>query len=302
MPSPPDVVAAGAVVLRRAPKAKAKGNGKGKARGHEVLLVHRPKYDDWSFPKGKLDRGEHELAAAVREVAEESGLAIRLGRPLASQRYAVAGGRMKTVHYWVARTVGGDDTTAYTANDEIDQVVWLPVEQAESRLSYDHDRRTLAEAIRKRRKTTAIVVLRHAKARSRSHWRADDRFRPLLKTGSMQADRLVPLLAAYDVTRLVSSSSVRCVATIAPYADSCGRKVTVEDVLSEEDATRERVEELVSQLVEDGRRTVVCTHRPVLPIVFDLLGVEDPKLEVGEMVVVHHRRGKIVALERYQVR
>jgi 8-oxo-dGTP pyrophosphatase MutT (NUDIX family)/phosphohistidine phosphatase SixA len=292
MPSSPDVVAAGAVVLRRSPTGKSR----------EVLLVHRPKYDDWSFPKGKLDRGEHLLAAAVREVAEETGLAVRLGRPLKSQRYPVAGGRMKTVHYWVARTIDGDDTTTYSPNEEIDQVLWVPFDQADALLTYPHDQRTLAEAVRKRRRTSTVVVLRHAQARSRSHWRTDDRFRPLLKVGSLQADRLVPLLAAYDPTRLVSSSSARCVSTIVPYADSCGRKIAVEDGLSEEDATRERVTELVQELVEAGRRTVLCTHRPVLPIVFDVLGAEDPKLEPGEMVVVHHRRGEVVALERFQVR
>lgn len=285
MPSQPDIVAAGAVVLRRG----------------EVLLVHRPKYDDWSFPKGKVDRGEHPLAAAVREVEEETGLHVRLGRPLTDQHYLV-NGRGKTVHYWVARVVGDDDISAYLVNHEIDEVVWVSFERAAEMLSYPRDQRTLREARRRGRKTRAFVVLRHAKARSRERWRADDRFRPLLKVGQAQAERLVPLLAAYDVKRLVSSSSVRCVATAIPYADWCGLKVESEDRLSEEDATSDSVSRLVRDLLGNGKRTLLCTHRPVMPVVFETLGVEDPGLDPAEMLVVHHRRGKVVALERHHVR
>lgn len=284
------VVAAGAVVLRR--------------RGGllEVLLVHRPKYDDWSFPKGKLDRGEHAAVAAVREVGEETGLAVRLGRPLDDQLYVVQGGRTKVVHYWVARALDGDDVSAYVANREVDQVVWLPADVAEERLTYERDRATLAQAVKRRRRTATLVVLRHGRARARSRWRADDRFRPLLKIGEHQADRLVPLLAAYDVTRLVSSSSTRCVTTLVPYADATGRRVVADDGLSEEQATDAGVAARITHLVEAARRTVVCSHRPVLPKVFDALGLEDPRLEPGEMVVVHHRHGKVLATERHALR
>jgi 8-oxo-dGTP pyrophosphatase MutT (NUDIX family)/phosphohistidine phosphatase SixA len=288
MANPPDIVAAGAVVVRN---------------GDEVLLVHRPKYDDWSFPKGKLDRGEHPTAAAVREVAEETGLAARLGRPLRDQHYPVAS-RGKTVHYWLARPTDGDDVSGYAPNHEIDQVVWASREKAERMLSYKHDQRTLREAFADRgaRRTSTLVVLRHAKASSRARWRADDRFRPLLRVGSLQADRLVPVLAAYDVTRLVSSSSVRCVATLVPYADTIGRHVQSDDLLSEEDATREGVTDLVAGLLADRERTVLCTHRPVLPAVFDALGVPATQLDCGEMVVVHHRKGRVLGLETHRAR
>jgi 8-oxo-dGTP diphosphatase len=286
MPSQPDIVAAGAVVLRR---------------GGEVLLVHRPKYDDWSFPKGKVDRGEHPLAAAVREVEEETGLRVRLGRPLTDQHYLV-NGRGKVVHYWVARVVGDDDVSSYLVNNEIDELAWVPVERASQMLSYPRDQKTLRQAVKRSRKTRTFVVLRHAKARSREHWRADDRFRPLLKVGANQADKLVPLLAAYDITRLVSSSSVRCVTTVIPYADAYGIKVESEDRLSEEDATSESVSRLVRDLLSNGRQTLLCTHRPVLPTVFGTLEVEDPELELAEMVVVHHRGGRVVDLERHRVR
>jgi len=291
------VVAAGAVVLR-----KVAGKRSDDPAVLEVLLVHRPKYDDWSFPKGKVDRGEHVLTAAVREVAEETGLAIRLGQPLDPQEYSVSGGRIKLVHYWVARVLDSDDVSTYVPNREIDAVRWVPVDEARALLTYKYDRATLKQAVKRRKRTTTFIVLRHAHARARSHWRTDDRFRPLLKLGTMQADRLVPLLAAYDATRLITSSSLRCVATVVPYADACGRKVLTEDRLSEEDATVLDVTDLVQELVDAGKRTVICTHRPVLPSVFATLGVEDPRLEPGEMVVMHLRRGEVIALERHGVR
>jgi 8-oxo-(d)GTP phosphatase len=284
------VVAAGAVVLRRR---------KGLV---EVLLVHRPKYDDWSFPKGKLDRGELAPVAAVREVAEETGVAVRLGRPLDDQLYVVHGGRSKVVHYWTARPLDGDDVSAYLPNKEIDGVAWVSVDEAAERLTYTRDRATLKQAVKRRKRTTTVVVLRHARARARSRWRADDRFRPLLKLGEHQADRIVPLLAAYDVTRLVSSSSTRCVTTLVPYADATGLTVVADDGLSEEDATTRGIADRVQALLGSGERTVVCSHRPVLPALFEVLGLEDPRLEPGEMVVVHHRRGEIVATERHAVR
>src|SRR3954449_3075046 len=99
-----EILSAGAVVSRKGP---------------DVLLVHRPKYDDWSFPKGKLDPGEHQTSAAVREVAEETGLDIRLGPPLTSQHYEVGNGRRvtKRVYYWAGRVVSGDDVSTYQPNE-----------------------------------------------------------------------------------------------------------------------------------------------------------------------------------------
>lgn len=285
---PRDVRAAGAVVTRK---------------GGEVLLVHRPKYDDWSFPKGKLDRGEHVVTAAVREVAEETGLDVRLGPALAQQRYRMSNGRWKAVDYWTARVVGSDDVSRYRPNAEIDAVEWVLWKDAQARLTYSYDRDTLAEARPLRRRTRALVVLRHAKARSRSGWRKDDRLRPLVRPGEAQAQRLVPLLAAFDVTIAHTSSSTRCVQTVVPYADVTGWPVKQYDELSEEDATVEGVVDLVDGLLHndlDGGGAVLCTHRPVLPTVLDALEVPDVSLEPGAMLVVHHRKGRVVATEHLQ--
>lgn len=289
-PTPPqskrDLQSAGAVVF---------------GPGGRVLLVHRPKYDDWSFPKGKLDRGEHATAAAVREVAEETGVAIRLGLPLANQRYPISKG-MKAVTYWIGRVVGDHDVSGYVANSEIDAVAWVDRKEALGWLTYDYDRDTLVEAGTQRRRTTALIVLRHGAARSRKVWRQDDRLRPLLVSGRLSAERMRPVLAAYDVQRVVSSSSIRCLETVTPFADLVGRKVRAEDELSEEGTTATGVRRIVEDLVGRSRGSVLCTHRPVLPAVFDALGLEDPDLEAGEMFVTHLRGGRVLGSERHLVR
>jgi 8-oxo-(d)GTP phosphatase len=276
------IVAAGAVVSRKG----------------EVLLVHRPRHDDWSFPKGKLDPGEHVTAAAVREVAEETGLDIRLGPPLASQSYPVAG-VPKVVHYWLGRAVGGDDVDGYVRDDEVDAVRWVPAVEAARRLTYERDRSTLAEALEVPRKTCPLVVLRHAEAVPRGSWRGDDRERPLTELGSVQAERLVPVLGAYGVQRVVSSSSRRCWTTVAPYADVADAEVEVLDVLSEEDAGRDRVRARLRALVDGKEPAVVCTHRTVLPWVLDALGVQEIPVRKADLLVVHHRRGTVVAVEQH---
>lgn len=280
-----EVVAAGAVVTRR---------------GKQVLLVHRPGYDDWSFPKGKLDRGEHITACAVREVGEETGLHVRLAVPLPDQTYPV-NRRPKRVHYWTARVVGDDDLSGYQPNREIDAVEWVPYAEATRRLTYSRDRETLELALGVKKRSRALLVLRHGKARSRSGWgkKKDDRCRPLLKLGTLQAQRLVPILAAYDVSMLRTSSSTRCVQTVEPYAHTSGWELHLDDGLSEEDATAKRVTRAVDELLESGEGAVVCTHRPVLPSVFDALRLPEVNLDPGGLVVVHHRNGKVLATEQH---
>ena len=284
----PEVVAAGVVVSRKGP---------------EVLLVHRPKYDDWSFPKGKLDPGEHMTTAAVREVAEETGLDVRLGPPLTSQRYALRDeqDRVKRVHYWAGRVVGGDDVTRYQPNAEIDAVAWVRLDEVSDRLTYERDVETLEEFRTYRKKSHPLIVLRHGKAKSRKSWPGDDRERPLNEVGLLQAEEAVSILGAYGVKRVLSSSSTRCWSTVGPYADVADLDLQVTRDLSEEDATPRGVSRHVHRLLGKSEPTVLCTHRPVLPLIYDALGVGDPKLEAGAMLVVHHRNGQILALEQHQV-
>jgi 8-oxo-(d)GTP phosphatase len=287
MPGSPEIVAAGAVVLRKGP---------------EVLLVHRPRYDDWSFPKGKLEPGEHVLAAAVREVAEETGLTVRLGPPLTTQRYAVRNGeaRDKSVHYWTGRAVGEPDTSGFLANAEVDQVRWLPLLEARPLLSYPQDRCTLDEAEQVRRPTYPLVVLRHARARVRGSWKGRDRDRPLTKAGLFQAEQLVPLLRAYGVRRVLSSSSRRCLQTVSPYAAVAGVEVETTDELAQEEATAAGVSGEVQRLLALKEPSAVCTHRPLLPDVLAALGVPRRPLEPGALLVAHHRKGRVVTVEQHE--
>ena len=283
-PQSPDVLAAGVVVFRA---------------GRHVLLVHRPKYDDWSFPKGKLDPGEHSTTAAVREVLEETGVRVRLGPALTGQRYA-NGERMKTVHYWVGWASGDDDISGYAPNDEIDAVAWVPYDEALEQLTYPHDAETLREARKLRKVTHAVLVSRHAAAQSRKSWSKSDRTRPLTEAGREQSEQLVPLLAAYDASRIVSSNNTRCVETMQPYAATTGWTLEEYDVLSEEGASAAGVAELIDKVLADDRGVVLCTHRPVLPAVLGALRIGEFAMEPAELLVVHVRKNQIVALERHR--
>ena len=286
MPQRRDVVAAGAVVFRP---------------GRRVLLVHRPRYDDWSFPKGKLDPGELAAVAGVREVAEETGLHVRLGPQLGDQRYPVAGGRHKTVHYWVGWPVGDDDVSGYLVNDEIDDVRWFEYDDARATLTYEHDRATLAEA---RAAAEEDPGGGGAPAREGSLPQGLD---PQARPGAA-ADLAGPRPgAAADRpargvrrVRVVSSVSARCVQTVQPFVETTGWDLDTRKALSEEGATDAKVAALVGDLLGGPDGAVVCTHRPVLPAVWDALGVPDPKLEPAGLLVAHHRKGKVVATEVHQ--
>lgn len=266
-------------------------------------MVHRPKYDDWSFPKGKLDAGEHPTAAAVREVEEETGLQVRLGPALSSQRYRVAR-RMKTVQYWVGRAVGNQDTSGFQPNAEVDRVAWVGVEDAADLLSYDRDRETLAAALRVRRGTHAVVVLRHGRAYPRGDWRGPDAQRPLLPVAATQTGRLIPVLAAYDVTRVFSSPSLRCVQTVQPFVAALAGDLDLRPELSEEHVDPDKIAQLVDELFAQRQGALLCTHRPVLPEVYAAAGVsvDDTAARQGlaEVLVLHVRKERVVAVERHR--
>lgn len=284
-----DVLAAGAVVVR-------------KDNGGEVLLVHRPKYDDWAWPKGKQEPGEHITTTAVREVLEETGVEIRLDRPLTRQVYAVTGGKVKTVHYWVGRVLGDHDVSGYPVNDEIDQVAWFDFDKARAMLTYADDVALLDELLRRPKRTTALVVVRHGRATKRATWQGADDERPLTTVGRVQARALIPVLSAYGVTRVVSSDSLRCMHTVAPYARDHVLGIEAVPGVNEEDSTPVTVATTVSSLLAGKENAVLCSHRPVLPTILAELGIEEEPLSPGELVVVHHRQQKVVATERYLVR
>lgn len=297
----PAIEAAGALVWRER---------KGRL---QVQLVHRPRYDDWSWPKGKLDPGETLRECAVREVAEETGRPVVLGVPLPLQRYRTPEGRLKRVHYWAARRASDVDAPAVRVRPpvapvdptEIDDVVWLDVDAARERLTRASDREPLDALVHARAKdrlaTHALVVARHARARKRSAWAGGEDDRPLTPAGYLQAATIVPILSAYGAAQIVSSSWLRCTDTIAPYARATGLSAGLSFDLTElahADDPRD-ARDVVERLLEDPVASVLCTHRPVLPTVLKVLRLharrslraqlpgEDPYLRPGELLVAH---------------
>lgn len=299
------IVAAGAVVTRA---------GKNEI---EFLLIFRKYRGDWTFPKGKVDPGEHLLTAAVREVREETGFAVSLGVPLPTQTYEVDGIR-KDSHYWVAQKLAGE----FVPNDEVDEIAWLSLEQAKAKLTYKHDQEVLAAAANSI-PTIPLIVLRHTQSVKRGDWLLSsdalseaDTSRPLTAVGRMQANSLVGALAAFGVAELHSSDSRRCRDTVGPYATGRSLPVVLEKTVSEERHKDhpERAIARVKELAEIPRALVLCTHRPVLPAVMEALSsiftVEnetkktfDPAFTPGTMVVYHRdatNLRRIVSVERHQ--
>ena len=285
------ILAAGAVVTRQHP-----------TRGTEVVLIHRKRYDDWTLPKGKLEAGESLPACAVREVQEETGVTVRLGGPLDQVTYDRGGG-LKRVDWWSGSVVSA---TPRAPDHEVDVVSWLPLKAALSRLTNEGDRflvrQQMAQPV-----TTPLVVVRHAKAMDRKDWSRKDAARPINSRGRRQAELLVPMLGAYGVGSLVSSSSSRCVATLVPYARS--RELTIErhDKLSEEEGADDPkgVDKVVRKIrdaaVSAGTPTALCVHRPVLPHVLDALELPPNTLVTGEFLVAHlGADGAVHAVERHR--
>lgn len=278
----------------------------------QVQLIHRPRYDDWSWPKGKLDVGETLPAAAVREVAEETGRPVVLGVPLPGLQYLTPEGAVKRVHYWAAtRAPAGSPPLVARAPvppidpTEIDDMKWVSVEKAAEKLTRAADRIPLAALVEEhhhgRLATTALVVARHGKALGRSSWHGTETDRPLTPTGHAQSVALVPVLAAFGVDAVVTSQWRRCADTIEPYTRAAGLTSVSSEHLTEVDHERSpsQVAAVIRTLLESAVPTVLCTHRPVLPTVLDVLGqhsrrvvasalpTKDPFLEPGEALVTH---------------
>lgn len=235
----------------------------------EVALVHRPRYDDWALPKGKLEDGEAELVAAVREVGEELGASVAVSRRIGRVRYHYDGAS-KTVAYWAMRYLGGE----FVPGAEVDAVEWLAPHKARKRLTYAVDHRVLADFAELPVPDSMIVLVRHARAGKRSEWHGDDRLRPLDATGERQARQLVGFLRSFAPQRVISADLTRCVQTVEPLAQALGIEVSLDPVFA--DASYEgnpgATETALLALGKPGKISVVCSQGTTIPGLIDRLG------------------------------
>jgi 8-oxo-(d)GTP phosphatase len=197
----------------------------------EVAIIHRQRYDDWSLPKGKLAAGEREVDGAIREVLEETGYHVRLGRSLGETRYLKVGAgvaRQKVVRWWAMEAAAG----GFGPTREVDELRWLTLGEAHDVLTRDLDRDVLDRFVRGSAGGRMVLLVRNGSAVSRSGWEGDDRLRPLDACGWAQADELVRLLAHFDPTDIRTADVIRCQQTVQPLASALGLPVTDEPILS----------------------------------------------------------------------
>ncbi|MET7803267.1 NUDIX hydrolase [Micromonospora chersina] len=252
---PVRIRAAGGVVWRPA------------AAGVEVCLVHRPRYGDWSLPKGKLDAGEHPLRAAVREVAEETDVRAVPQVRLPTARYR-SEGRPKAVDYWSMRAAaqGG-----FQPDTEVDEVAWFPADRAVRQVSYPHDAEVIAAFAALPPVTATLLLVRHAHAGKRGTWTGPDNGRPLDAEGWAQAQALAALVALLRPTRLVSASARRCVQTLDPAAALLDLPIEVVGDLDEPRPGQQPDEcalaaaARLTALAADGEPVAVCSQGKVIP-------------------------------------
>jgi len=296
-------LAAGAAIWRPA------ADGAGDA---EVLLVHRPRYDDWSLPKGKSEPDEHILLTAVREVWEETCVRPVLGPRLPTVEY-ISWGLPKRVSYWAAFSAGHEAAPG----NEIDAVSWLPLAQAREQLADTHDDPVISAF--QPRQTVPLILVRHASAGHKADWPGDDEQRPLDAQGAAVARALAGLLACFaPAARVISSPALRCTETVRPFAAAFGGTVEAEvglalygrsaDLLSRTDLA-DALGRLLSDLLADRRPAVLCLHRENLPEMLaalcSALGAPaavpaDPSLPKGGFWVAHTATGELAGLERYE--
>lgn len=275
----------------------------------QLLLIHRPRYDDWTLPKGHIDPGEHPLVAAVREVHEETGLAVRLGPPLPALAYPLPDDRTKLVRFWAATPLDGqpDNPTAIDVH-EVDRVEWIDAAEAYDTLTYEDDRQIVDTALRSftdGQMPVPVIVLRHAHAKSRNKWTGPDELRPLATRGHQEAVRLAAILAAYRPERVISSDALRCRQTVQPFAAAADVAIDEDHRLSEDTAPRKIrrvVQEAVEHAVGSGRAVVLCSHRPTMPDVFATLEMPVVNLTPSSFVVAHlDRDRRVQAVEHHDL-
>lgn len=227
-----------------------------------VAVVHRPRYDDWSLPKGKVDRGELPVLAGLREVAEETGWSAVVGRTLGQSHYRVLdGGRdvPKTVRWWSMRATSGE----FTPGAEVDQLLWLDLDAAARRVTAGRDSGPLAAFSAHPPDTTTVLLARHGAAGRTGAWSGPDAERPLDPHGWQQAAALAAVLPVYGPTQVLSAPPVRCQQTVTPLAERLGLPVQLDPAFSEQAAGA--LPDRLRELGAPGPAAVACSQGGVIP-------------------------------------
>ncbi len=228
-----------------------------------VALVHRPRYSDWTLPKGKVNPDEPLLLAAVREVAEETGALVEVGRRLRPVQYPFGVETIKRVSHWTMRYLSGE----HSPSEEVDAMRWLTVAEATHRLSYPVDRSVLADFARVPPDTRTVLLVRHAKAGRRSEYSGDDRLRPLDKIGRRHAREAAAVLAAFGPRRVLSADRVRCEQTVTPLADLLGLPVLSAPEFADEAYLQDpaRTRAALRAITDQPGSSVICSQGTTIP-------------------------------------
>jgi 8-oxo-(d)GTP phosphatase len=266
----------------------------------QLAVVHRPRYDDWSLPKGKSKSKEHPVQTAFREVVEETGVTPVVGQRLPGQQYVVLEGD-KFVDWWAMRAADGE----FAAGDEVDELRWLPIDKALERLTYERDQalvRALGEI-----PSAAVLLIRHAKAGDRKSWADDDRLRPLEPAGTKQAALIAEIVPHWQPDRVGSADLLRCIQTVAPLAENLAMSVETEPTLSEDafaddpDAALARIRELAGA----GGTSAICSQGGAIPgMVAELAdadGLDLPEIPAkkGSMWALFFAGTRMIAADYY---
>ena len=284
------IIAAGGVVWRRDSEGEI-----------QVLLVHRPRYDDWSLPKGKLEEGEALISCAYREILEETGISIKLGPYIGSVEYYVPDG-LKSVSYWSASLI--EDRSTFHPNEEVDQIIWLDLESAILRVTRDSDGYILERFGVTPYDSSALIMLRHAKALERAEWQGEDEDRPLQLIGQLQAKRMLSLYQVFGLDEIHTSDAVRCLDTVSQMAKSLQLTPTITNAVSEYTYKRnkDKAIDYAKELIKKNRQTILCSHHPVLPRMMEKLTKKidfdypNNKLLPGEAWVLFHDKKELFFL------
>lgn len=264
-----------------------------------AAVVHRPRYDDWTLPKGKAELGEPLLLTAIREVAEETGAQVQAGRRLSVVEYPIADGTIKRVSHWAMRYLAGE----HVPTDEVDELRWLTIAEATQRLTYPIDRYVLAEFARVPVDTRTLLLVRHAKAGKRSEYRGEDRSRPLDKIGRRHARDAAEVLAAFAPCRVLSADLLRCQQTVQPLADRLGLPVQAVAEFSDEFYQRDPAgsRSALHRWAEQPGATAICGQGEVIPgLLADLEAPAKPyPARKGSLWVLSLLGRRVVAADYY---